>query len=238
MTAHLRFSSPALAFSLGIIAVAAGCSTPADSTGAQASSDELATTAAAAGAPRECVIDTVTVTPGLLQDLHASVGDAYYKEYPGAYPHIEIPGALDAALPTVAEFGEWFYTVVGLSYDPAVVPNGAPTVAGKPATLSAGPADDPLLVTKKKNYAAALAIFGALTKATETKTSHTAQGGKDTSWAMTTRTSPAHRIICSSTTYPDSGDSRPQIDCTFFGVDRNEVQIYSTASGAKCLAER
>jgi hypothetical protein len=234
MTAH-RFSSPALAFSLGLVAF--GCSTP-DSTGAQSSADELAATPAAPSAPRECVIDTITVTPGLLKDLRASVGDAYYKEYPGAYPHIEIPGALDAALPTTPEFGEWFYTVVGFSYDPPVVPNGAPTVPGKPATLSAGPVDDPLLVTAKKNYAAALAIFGALTKAQETTTSHTAQSGKDTSWVMTTRTSPAQRIICSSTTYPDSGEKRPQIDCTFFGVERNAVQIYSTATGAKCLAER
>jgi hypothetical protein len=235
MTAYLRSTSHALAFGLGLVAFAAGCSTPADSSGAQSSADELTT---AAAAPRECVIDTLSVFPGLLQDLRASVGDAYYKEYPGAYPHIEIPGALDAALPTHAEFGEWFYTVVGFSYDPALVPTGAPTVPGKPATLSAGPVDDPVLVTAKKNYAAAQAIFGALTKAHETTTSHTAHGGKDSSFVTTTRTSPAQRIICSSTTYPDSGDTRPHVDCTFFGVERNTVQIYSTASGAKCLAER
>lgn len=234
MSAHLRFASTVLACSLGLVAF--GCSSP-DSSGAQSSADELST-AAAAAAPRECVIDTISVTPGLLQDLHASVGDAYYKEYPGAYPHIEIPGAFDAALPTTAEFGEWFYTVVGFSYDPPTVPAGAPTLPGKPATLSAGPVDDPLLVTAKKNYAAALAIFGAMTKAHETTASHTAQGGKDTSWVRTTRTSPGQRIWCSSTTYPDRGDTRPQIECTFFGVERNSVQIYSTASGAKCLAER
>jgi hypothetical protein len=239
MTTHLRFAS--LAFGFGVAALgafAAGCSTAADSSGAQASADEMVTTTAAAAAPRECVIDTVTVTPGLLQDLRASVGDAYYKEYPGAYPHIEIPGALDAALPTTAEFGEWFYTVVGFSYDPALVPTGSPSVPGKPATLSAGPVDDPVLVTAKKNYAAALAMFGALTKAHETTASHTAQGGKDTSWVRVTRTSPAQRVWCSSTTYPDSGDTRPQIECTFFGVERNSVQIYNTATGAKCLAQR
>ena len=238
MTARLRFAPPARAFSLGIFALGAfatACSTPADPNGAPSSAAELATTAAA---PRECVIDTLFVTPGLLQDLRASVGDAYYKEYPGAYPHVEIPGALDAALPTTAEFGEWFYTVVGFSYDPATVPTGAPTVPGKPATLSAGPVDDPILVTAKRNYAAAQAIFGALTKAHETITSHTAHGVKDSSWVRTMRTSPGQRIWCSSTTYPDTGDTRPQIECTFFGVERNSVQIYSTASGEKCLAER
>jgi hypothetical protein len=235
MTTHLRFASRAIAFSL-VGALAAGCSTPADASGAQSSADERAT-AANTTAPRECVIDTISVTPGLLQDLRASVGDAYYKEYPGAYPHIEIPGALDAALPTTAEFGEWFNTVVGFSYDPLVVPAGSQNVPGKPATLSAGPVDDPLLATAKKNYDAALAIFGAMTKAHETTESHTAQGAKDTSWVRVTRTSPGQRIWCSTTTYPEK-DSRPQVECTVFGVERNSVQIYSTATGAKCLAEQ
>jgi hypothetical protein len=214
-------------------AAVAACSSPgasADSAGAQSSADSTS-------APRECAIDTITVNPGLLSDLKASVGDEFYKEYPGAYPHIEIPGAFDAALGT-AEFGEWFYSVVGFNYQAEKLPPGSSATPQRVAVLTAGPEDDALLVTAKRNYAAAEAIFSSLTKVPEVVTSHTATGVKDTSWRKATRTSPAGRVECISTTYPDSKEIRPTVECTFHGVDHNMVQIYSTNDTGKCLAQR
>jgi hypothetical protein len=195
------------------------------------SSDELST-----GSSKECVVDTVIVAPGLLADLKAALGTKYLKNYgPGLYPHLEVRGAFDAALSTDVT-GEFFYTVVGMSYHPERLLDDSGATPRRMATLEAGSVRDAKLKTAKKNFAAAKAMFDAMTRATETVDNHIVpQPSYDRSYVKTTRRSPAGRVVCTSTTYPDQS-GHVEYACTFSDVESNRVQIFDVDdAGGKCL---
>jgi hypothetical protein len=216
----------------------AACSTPASPADeGTAAEDELSS---ARG--KECVVDTVTVGKGLLADVKAAFGAGYLKDYGANYfPHVEIPGVFDAAISSDDEFGEWFYTVVGFSYQAETLPSGSTAKPRQLAALSASPVSDSVLKTAKRNYAAVKSIFDAMTRADESVEDHVVPAGHvyDRAWTKTTRKSPAGRLVCRSTVYPDRGaTSAADYECTFFGVESNHVQIHNTTgTGGKCLAK-
>lgn len=229
----MRFAKLALPVVLSFAAV--GCSEEVVDGSAAAASEVTST------ASRECVIDTVVTEKGLLADFRDAVGPSFIKDYGGSfYPHVEIPGVFDAALDPSGEYGEWFYTVVGLDIEPEELPASA---TGRPrltAVLSGTPTVDPLLATGARNFRAATAIFDAMTRAKETKEVHIVPPDHvyERSFVRTTRASAEGRVVCSSTVFPDSGPGAAEISCTFFGIERTHVQIFSSGdTGGKCLAE-
>jgi hypothetical protein len=219
---------------------AVGCADPASEDAAASSNDLVGTDGAnAPHAQRECVIDTISVQKGLLKDFQAAVGAEYTHDYgSSAYPHVEIPGVFDAAISPTAEFGEWFYTIVGFDHQLETLPSGQPGTR-MAAVLQARPIDDPTLATAAHRYDAAKAIFNAMTRATETvKEHHAAPHTFDESWKIVRRESAGGRVVCEAETYPDTGETRPIITCSFNGVDHTSVQIFSTKdTSGRCLAE-
>ena len=218
----MRFSS-----SLGclVLATLLGCSAPEDPTNVEPSSVQ----SDLSGAGSECIVDTIFLKKGFLADLAASVDATLIKDYgPQYYKHVEIPKALDAALPTSAEFGEAIYTIHGFDYVPEELAAG---VAGTPrrlATIAGSPVVDPKLSFAKSRYAATKALFDAMTRASEATENHVVPPSHvyDRSWTKVTRTSPAGRLVCAKTTYP--GSTSAEYTCSFSDVERNMVQAYNT----------
>lgn len=229
--------SALLALPVVLALASVGCADPAAEDAAAASNDLVGNDAP--HADRECVIDTVVVKPGLLKDFQAALGTQYTHDFGGSvYPHVQIPGVFDAAIAPNDEFGEWFYTIIGFNHEPEKLADGSDgprmTVA-----LEAGATDNPTLTTAAKRYAAATAIFNAMTRAKETiKEHHAAPHTFDESWKIVRRESAAGRVVCEAKTNPDTNETRPFITCTFFDVERTSVQIFSTKdTSGRCLAE-
>ncbi len=181
------------------------------------------------GGGTECVVDTMFVKKGFLADLSAAVGPSFIKDYgPSYYKHVEIPKTLDAALPTTDEFGESVGTLLGFEFFPEELPAGAKGTPRRLATIGGNPVVDPKLSFAKSRYAAAKALFDAMTRATETTENHVVPPSHvyDQSWTKVTRGSAAGRIVCVKTTYPRTTST--DYTCTFSDVERNMVQAYNT----------
>ncbi len=193
-----------------------------------------------AKASSECTLDTLFMSNGFLTELKSSIGTSYIHNYGGQYyPHVEIPGFLDAALPTTDEFGNTLYTIVGFNFGAEDLPSGSTKKARFVATLEAGPGASASLPFAAKQYAAAKAIFTALTRATETTENHVApHASYDRSWNKVTRASVGGHLVCTSTVYPDTGEARPTYSCSFYDFQRNMVQSFDVKdAGGKCLAK-
>jgi len=211
--------------------LALGCQAPpGDEPAAAASSED-----ALSGAGSECVIDTLFVKKGLLADLAASVDPSLIKDYgPSFYKHVEIPKTIDAAL--ASDYGEALYSLHGWDFHPEELPSGSTKTPRFVATLAGSTVVDAKLTFAKKRFAAAKALFDGLTQANETTVDHVVPPSHvyDRSSTKVTRTSPAGRVVCDKTTYPDS--SSVDYACTLFDVERNMVQSYNTKD-AHCLTQ-
>jgi hypothetical protein len=224
-----------VAVSLGSV----GCAAPGDG-GSEASATSDTSSSDLSGAKStECTEDTLTMSAGFLFDLRDSMDASLIHDYGGNYfPHVEIPGFLDAAIAPTDDDGDWFYTIVGFSYGQEDVPAGSKAAPRLVATLSAGPAPANLTFAVRQ-YEAAKAMFTGLTRGVETTEHHVApKNSYDRSWDKITRTSKAGQFVCTSTVYPDSGDTRPTYECNFYGFTRNMVQTFDAKdAGNKCLAK-
>ncbi len=217
-----------------------GCTAPAESAPTATTSDgNHESDLSGAKASGECTLDTLFMSNGFLTELKSSVGTSFIHDY-GAqyYPHVEIPGFLDAALPPTDEFGETVYTIVGFNFGQEELPSGSTAKPRFIASLEAGPAPASLPFAAKQ-HAAAKAIFSALTRAPETTENHVApKASYDRSWNKITRAAVGGHIICTSIVYSDSGDARPTYACRFFDFQRNMVQSFDVKdAGGKCLAK-
>lgn len=225
----MRFSSSA---SCLVLATLLGCSAPDD----PASTEPASVESDLSGAGSECVVDTIFVKQGFLADLAASVDPTFIKDYgPQYYKHVEIPKALDAALPTTAEFGEAINAIHAFDYVPEELAAGATAAPRRFATIAGSPVVDPKLSFAKSRYFASKAIFDAMTRATEATQNHIVPPSHvyDRSWTKVTRTSPNGRIACVKTTYP--GATSAEYACTFTDIERNMIQAYDTnGTGGHC----
>lgn len=187
------------------------------------------------GRAKECVLGTFLLKGGFSAELRDAVGPAFIKDPgPGYYKHVVVPGAIDAVIDpgTTASSLESFYSIS--SWD--LVPDERPGKSGLLLQLSAGPADEAVLVTARKRYQAAKGLYASMTRAKQTVENHVATGAYDTSWNRVTRASAHGRVSCSATTYPGRSDQRPVYECLVDGFDRTMLQIFSTRD-APCPVE-
>ncbi|MBX7100224.1 MAG: hypothetical protein K1X89_21085 [Myxococcaceae bacterium] len=212
-----------------VVVAACGETTPVEPTVAE-QGGPAGQTGAELGRAKECVLGTFDVHLGMSEDLRDAVGTSFIKDPgQGYFKHVAIAGVMDAVLTpsSVGSPNEYFYSIA--TWD--VVPDERPGKSGMVLQLSAGPADEAVLVTAKKRYQAAKALFDAMTRAKETVEKHVATGAYDMSWNRTTRTSAHGRVSCSAITHPGQRDQRPVYDCTIDGFERTMLQIFSTADG-------
>jgi hypothetical protein len=229
-------ASVSLVVSLG----AMGCSAPGDagSTETQSAGDTSSSDLSSAKS-KECTLDTFWMANGFITDFRDAIDPSNIHDYGSQYwPHIEIPGFFDAAVPPTDDDGEFFYTIVGFGFHKEELPTGSTAQPRLVASLEAHPAPASLPFAANQ-YDAAKAIFTAMTRATETTEHHVApKNSYDQSWDKVTRTSAAGRTVCTSTVYPNTGETRPVYACTFYDIIQNGVQTFDPKdAGNKCIAK-
>ncbi len=216
-------------FSRGAVAVALGISTAAVAL-PSASADKPA--ASRRRPSQECVVTTLTFSPGLAADLEASVAPELVKDYGGGkYRHVVIPRAFDMVLAPKSPYDS-AQTIEGIDVRAELTPDGARATGRLLAVIEAypGPTPSSTFPMGTRRYAVAKALFESLARATQSVEHHVAQPDTyDQSFDKTTRVSPGGRITCTATTLAGQQDPRPTYRCSFVGMSEAFTQVYDSA---------